>query len=124
MLTLSYGIKKPESNDRGPVVFPALEANFQQQNDHDHNGVNSAQIQSASIAKTTQNVLAVNWVSLGGGHFKQTVTLPGILEYDNVTLTFKLTTGEIVYPTVKKASTTQYEIYFDDATQDLKVLIN
>jgi hypothetical protein len=44
MITLSYGFKKPELKDLGPVVFPALEDNWQQVNDHDHDGLNSAKI--------------------------------------------------------------------------------
>ena len=124
MLTLSQGFLKPETNDKGDEVFPALEQNIQQLNDHTHNGVDSKVVASSSIAKTTQSVSALNWVHVSGGHYKQTVTLPGILKYDEVTLTFHLSTGEHVYPTVKKASETQYEVHFDVNTQDLVALIN
>ncbi len=125
MLTLSYGFQKPQTNDRGPVVFPALEANWQQVNDHDHDGVDSAPIQSSSIQKTTQSLLAVNWTLVSGGHYTQTVNLPGALQYDAVTLTFRVTsTGELVHPTVTKVSATQYAVAFDDNTLGLTVLIN
>lgn len=124
MLTLSYGFKKPQTNDRGPVVFPALETNWQQVNDHDHNGVNSKKVSSASIEKTTVSLLSAGWVALGNGHFKQALNIPGVNNYDDVTLEFRLSTGEIINPTVIKTGLQQCEVYIDDPTQDLRVLIN
>jgi hypothetical protein len=55
MLTLSYGFKKPQVPDQGGVVFPALEANWQQVNDHNHDGVNSALIAGLSLPTQTGN---------------------------------------------------------------------
>lgn len=124
MLTLSYGFKKPQTPDRGPVVFPALEANWQQVNDHTHDGVNSAKINSASISKTKVTLVAAGWVVLGSGHFKQALNIPGVNNYDDVTLEFRLSTGEIIHPTVIKTGLQQCEVYIDDSTQDLSVLIN
>lgn len=48
MEILSYGYKKPVNGDTGDVFFPALEENIQKQNDHTHDGVNSAFIASQS----------------------------------------------------------------------------
>jgi hypothetical protein len=124
MLTLSYGFKKPQTNDKGPVVFPALEANWQQVNDHTHNGVNSAHIASGDITKTTQTILAAGWNDLGGGNYSQTKTLPGSLQYDDVSLSFKDNAGNIIYPSVVKASATNYTVFVNDNTLDLTVLIN
>jgi hypothetical protein len=124
MLTLSYGFQKPQTNDRGNIVFPALEQNFQQLNDHDHNGVNSKPINSSFLEKTNVSVPAINWALVAGGHYTQTVTLPLALEYDKVILTFRLTDGTQVHPTVKKASLTQFTVDFDDPSQTLVCLIN
>ncbi len=124
MLTLSYGFKKPQTNDRGPVVFPALEDNWQQVNDHNHDGVNSSLISSTSISKTTKAVLAAGWSSLGGGRWKQTVTLPGVLLYDSVVITcYDTATGDMIYPSIKKASATQFDIYVNDNTLNITAVL-
>lgn len=125
MLTLSFGFKKPLSNDKGPQVFPAMEDNIQQLNDHTHNGVNSSKLPGSSLEPTTQVLLAAGWVLVANGHYNQTATLPGGLLYDKVTLRFRLnSTGHDVFPTVLKASATQYTVYFDDPSLDLLVQIN
>jgi len=125
MLTLSYGFKKPVSGDRGPTVFPALEDNWQRVNDHDHDGSNSKPINSIYFSKTKQTLLAASWVDLGNGHYKQTATLPLTIKYADVTLEFRLSTGEVVYPTVTAgAGEQQYDVYFDDSSKNLTVIIN
>lgn len=124
MLTLSYGFQKPQTNDRGNIVFPALEDNWQQVNDHDHDGVNSKPINSALLEKTNVSVPSANWTLVADGHYTQTVTLPLSLEYDKVILTFRLSTGEQVFPTVSKAALTQFAVEFDDASKTLVCLIN
>lgn len=124
MLTLSYGFNKPQTNDRGVIVFPALEENWQLVNDHDHDGVNSKPINSAFLEKTNVTILSSNWTLDAGGHYTQTITLPLALQVDEVIFTFRLTTGEQVYPTVSKAADTQITLEFDDPTQSLVCLIN
>lgn len=123
MLTLSYGFKKPQTNDGGDVVFPALEQNAQQTNDHTHNGVNSAKINTSDLSKTTFTMLAANWNSLGGGHYKQTVTLPGVLQFDDCLFTFRTTAGVEVNPSVVKVAATQMDVFFDDPSLDLTVYV-
>lgn len=125
MLTLTYGFKKPEANDGALVIFPAMEANIQQLNDHTHDGVNSAQLTSASIVSVTQNILLGDWVLVAGGHYKQTVTLPAGFDFDTVGLEFRLLiAGTLVYPTVEKVADTQMDVYFDDPSLSLVVLYN
>jgi hypothetical protein len=68
--------------------------------------------------------LAASWNSLGSGNYKQTITLPSALEYDDVTLTFRDASGYVVYPTVVKVATTQYDVFVNDNTLELTVLIN
>lgn len=123
MQTLTYGYKKPETNDKGPIVFPALQDDIQQINDHDHNGANSKKITSASIDLAPQTILAANWVSLGGGNFHQQVNLlPGYV-YDNVTLSFRdPVTGAYIHPSVVRISQGIMDVFTNDGASDMTVL--
>lgn len=114
MLTLSFGFKKPQTNDKGPVVFPAMEANIQQVNDHDHDGANSKQLSAIAVAGQAVSVLAANWVAVGDGQYRQQVTLPAGFDFDKVYISFRLASGDYVYPTILKVSATQYWVYTND----------
>lgn len=113
MQTLSYGYKKPVNPDTGDIVFPALEQDIQQLNDHNHDGVTSA-----PLASTSQNILPGAWAAapIGGGLYRQLVTMPGTLQYDNVDIWFRLSSGEFVYPSIERASANTYYIYTNDNT--------
>lgn len=120
-ITLSYGYKKPQTGDRGPIVFPLLEDDIQQLNDHDHDGLNSALISSSSVIPVTQNILAGAWVSVGNGLYRQAVTIPGATTYDNTFISFlESVTGHLLYLTVEKISATQYYVYINDNSLSLK----
>ena len=121
MLTLSFGFKKPETGDTGPIVFPALEDNIQQLNDHDHNGTNSKKLPSSSIAPLQESLSSAAWALVANGVYKQTVTLPGALSYDTTQFTVKLPTGHLVYPNIEKVSATQYDIFTNDNTVGFEV---
>lgn len=116
MQTLSFGFLKPEPDDTGDIFFSAMEQNMQQLNDHDHDGVNSAR-----LALTSASILAANWVAapLGGGLYRQLITMPAGMQYDTSVITFKLSTGEVLYPTVERVNATQYYVYVNDNTLDL-----
>lgn len=118
MITLSYGYKKPQTGDRGSSFFTAMEQNIQRLNDHTHNGTDSAPLPAQSITGIPQAILAVNWVTYGGptGFYRQQVTVPAGFDYDEVGISFRLSTGEIIYPTVERVSDTQYYIYTNDNT--------
>lgn len=109
MITLSFGFKKPVTGDLGPTVFPALEANWQQVNDHDHNGTNSKKIASSSVEAVTQNILAANWVSIANGLFEQTITMPAAVAYDNVIISFRFN-NEPVLLKCQKVAASQYKV--------------
>lgn len=113
MQTLSYGYKKPQNTDTGDVIFEALEEDIQQLNDHTHDGSNSAPLssQSASLA-------SANWAAapVGGGLYRQLVSMPASLTYDVAQIWFKLSSGEVVYPSVEKVSSTSYYVYTNDNT--------
>jgi hypothetical protein len=117
MITLTYGLKKPVSGDKGSIFFPALEDNFTQLDGHTHNGVNSAKIPSSSMSLITQSILAASWVSMGGGTFRQAVTLPNSMLYDQHIIKFRVTSsGHEIFPTIEKLAANQYYIYVNDNT--------
>lgn len=121
MLTLSYGYKKPESGDKGPVVFPALEDDIQRVNDHTHNGVNSAPLTPSSVVVSNATLLPANWVAVSDGIYKQVVTMPSGISFDNVHISFRISSGFMAALSVKRLSTTQYEVYINDASETVTV---
>lgn len=122
MQTLTYGYLKPQTGDKGSVFFPALEFDIQQLNDHAHNGINSAPIASGNIVATTQNLSAASWVSVGGGTYRQLVTMPGSLQYDNFIIGAKIDSSEDqFYPTLEKVTANTFYIYINDNSKDVTV---
>lgn len=113
MQTLSKGYKKPQSPDTGDLVFPALEADIQQMNDHAHNGTDSQ-----PLATRQQTVVHAAWVAQGGGTYRQTITVPTGLSYDTCDIWVQRSTGERVYATMVRISTTQFYLYTNDSTVD------
>ena len=119
MITLSFGFKKPENGDTGSIVFPALEDNIQQLNDHNHDGVNSSLLTTASFTPVTATALLANWVLVANGIYSQTITLPGAFAYDTTTITVKHgTTGDLIRPRIDKVSNSQFEIFTNDNSID------
>lgn len=115
MQTLSYGYLKPQSGDSGSIWFPAMEDNIVQLNGHNHNGVNSALLTSASMVPLTQSILAGAWVATTGGTYRQIITMPVGLTYGLCYISFLLTaSGNQTYPTVEKISSTTYYVYTND----------
>lgn len=113
MQTLSMGFFKPQNGDTGDAFFPAMAANIQQINDHTHDGVTSKLLTS-----TTQSVLSANWVAapVGGGIYRQLMTVPAGYSLDVAQLWFRLSTGETVLPSIERQSSTTYFIYVNDNT--------
>lgn len=122
MITLSFGFKKPETNDKGDVVFPALEDNIQQLNDHTHNGTNSAKLTAASLDPLSEVLSNTNWVASTNDLFRQLVTLPASLSYDLVVIQARLSDGSIFHPTLERVSVSQYYVYINDNTQNVTVM--
>lgn len=116
MITLPFGLKKPQSGDRGAVVFPAMEDNIDRLDGHTHNGTDSAPIPGSSITAGTTSIPAGSWVSLGGGHYRQSVTVPAGYTFDSQTISIRLSTGDYIYPTIEKISATQFWVYTIDNT--------
>lgn len=122
MQTLSYGYKKPESGDRGSVFWPALEDDIQQLNDHSHSGVDSVKLTSSSVTAVVQTINSASWADQGGGTYKQTVTMPGGMAYDDYGIIFKLSAGDIIHPTVVKLTASTYDVYINDNTLTIKAV--
>ena len=109
MLTLAHGIKQPQTGDTGETFFPALEDNAEFQ---------------AEVLSNTATVAAASWGSdLGGGTYRQTITLPTALTasprsftFDDIDIDARLSTGEKAYPTIAKVSSTTFYIYTNDNT--------
>lgn len=121
MQTLSYGFLLPETGDRGTTFFPALEDNIQQLNDHNHDGSNSAKLTSSSVTAATTTIASGSWVHQGGGTYKQTVTMPAGMLYDDYGIIMKIsTTGHIIYPTIEKVTASTYDVYINDNSLTLK----
>ncbi len=119
MLTLSYGFFKPQTGDKGSVFFPDLESNFQQLNDHTHNGLNSSLLTAASSTAVTQAVSHLSWSATSGGTYKQTVTMSTVT-YDAVNISFRdAATGRILHLTAIKLTSTTYDVYINDNTIDV-----
>lgn len=113
MQTLSHGYKLPQNTDTGDVVFPAMEENIRRLNDHNHDPSNSA-----PLASIPQEILAANWAPapIGGGLYRQLVTMPAPFTYDVADIWFKFSSGEIVYPSVERVSSNSFYVYTNDNT--------
>jgi hypothetical protein len=116
MNTLSYGYLQPVNGDTGDVFFAGLAADIAQLNNHNHDGVTSSPLASQSAS-----ILSANWASPVGGLYSQTITLPAGLSYDVCQMWFKLSSGEYIFPTITRVSTTQFVIYCNDNSKTITV---
>ena len=114
--TLTYGYIQPQNGDKGSVWFPALNTNIQQLNDHTHNGVNSAPISGANVTSGTVTIPAASWVLDVAGRYRQDVTVPAGYNMDSYSILFKLSTGEIITPSITRLSLTSFRIFGPDNT--------
>jgi hypothetical protein len=122
MLTLSHGVKKPEAGDKGSQFFPALEANMQLLNDHNHDGNNSSTIVSTSVTLISQNILAANWVLVQQGLYRQAINIPAGMNYAIKKLIFKeAVTGDEYMLSTDRIDSFNYWVYIADNTISLTV---
>lgn len=123
MQTLSYGYQNPENGDKGSVWFAALNADIVQLNSHSHNGSDSSLINAANIAKGTVAISSASWVADGTGRYKQVVTVPSGFNMDDYLIQVRFTSsGDIVYPTISKTTTTTFTIYTVDNTANFTAI--
>lgn len=116
MQTLSYGYKKPQTDDTGNVFFPAMELNIQMLNDHTHDGVTSAR-----LATTSQAISHTDWAAEAGftDLYAQTVTLPAGFLYANILIQLKDSAGNLVNNRIDAAASGTYKVFTNDSAQDL-----
>lgn len=119
--TLTYGLKRPADGDLGSVWFDALEDNITQLDAHTHDGTTSARLTSKSVTKVTAAIASGSW-SASGALYKQTITMPAGMNYDDFGLEFREGNDHVIYPTVEKVTATTYDVYVNDNTLDLTVL--
>lgn len=122
--TTARGYRKPQTGDRG--WYSDLEWNIDRVDAHSHNGTDSVALASPSIAKTTQDVLAASWVSLGEGNFRQTLTLPLGYNWNDSQIRFYVNGGPMdgqeVLLSVKRVSTNTFDVFVNDNTLALKAV--
>lgn len=114
MHTLSNGYLQPDNTDTGDVVFPAMNQNIQQLNDHNHDGLNSN-----LVNHKTQNILSGGWGAIGGGMYSQNVVMPAGFLYDERIILLRLSTGEPIYPMIARINATTYSVEVNDNTINL-----
>lgn len=113
--TLDHGLVKPSTGETGSTFFPILENNIQYASD----------ILSNSVALSS-----ASWGSdLGGGSYRQLVTIPSALTASPKSFTFetldimvRTSAGQVVYATIEKVSSTTFYVYSNDNTVDLNVI--
>lgn len=112
--TLSKGYQKPSSPTTGDLWFPAIAADIQLMNDHVHDGTTGA-----ITPAVAQAIAAGSWVAVAGGDgmYTQTITMPTGRTFDASDISFRLSTGEFVYPSVTRISNSSYSITTNDNTQ-------
>lgn len=117
--TTAYGYKIHAEGDPALTWMADDEANWSRMSAHDHDGVDSALLTPNAITKYSTTVSGSSWGSdLGGGLYKQTITVPsGITEINSFDVMVYITsTGERIHPRVIRATATTYEIYSNDNT--------
>ncbi len=117
--TLSYGWIKPQTGDRGSTFFPQLEANIQKDNDHTHNGTNSAFLSPSAFSVTgfTSTIASGSWAAVSGksGLYEQTVTVPAaVTEVNNYDIHIYNSSGHRLDLTIERQSATTYKVYIND----------
>lgn len=116
--TLSNGYIQPTNPTYGDLFWPAMEENIQLMNDHTHDGSDGE-----LIAKDTGTAPSGSWgADLGGGTYRQTITMPNNRQYDTTQIEFRLSTGERIYPTVAKVTATTFYIYTNDNSLTFNIL--
>lgn len=114
---MSYGYKNPQTGDQGATLFTALNFNITRLNGHSHNGTDSVKLTAASVTAITQAIAAVDWVATSNGNYRQVVTLPGSLNYDEIGIVIKNSSNNVVQAQIEKITANSYYVYTNDNTE-------
>jgi len=117
MITLTFGILKPQNGDKGSVFFPALEDNLQQLNDHNHDGFNSSKISSLGVLPTNAfvDLLAGDFTVLGNDVFEIEITAPAGVSNIDFFNPYYIVGNERIHPTFEKTDLAKFKIYTNAA---------
>lgn len=123
METKPYGLKKPQSGDKGQAVFDALEFDIDHLDAHTHNGVDSAKINTSSLTKITTPILAAGWTDENEGVYSQLVAITGGMQFDTTTISFRDTdTGAGTYLHYVKVTDTSFRVYCNDPSKNITIV--
>lgn len=113
--TLSHGYILPQNPDTGDIFWASLSADITLFNAHIHDGTTGT-----VLPTVTQAILAANWTATTGqtGTYQQTVTMPTQLSFDTCDVSFRLSNGNPIFPTVQRMGASQYIVYTNDNTQN------
>ena len=114
IVTLTYGLKRPQTGDQGAALFTALQDNITRIDGHDHDGSDSPKLTAASTTTVLQTIASASWVSTSQGNYRQLITLPGTLLMAEISMQFRTSGNHIVFPTIEWVSTTTYYVYTND----------
>lgn len=118
MITLTYGLKRPETGDIN--FWTALEGDITQLDAHTHDGLTSALLTPASISPVSQAISSGSWVLVSNGIYSQVVTMTSPLTYDGVIISFRLTSNkDIIFLQAEKESSNTYTVYINDNSLDI-----
>ncbi len=125
MQTLSKGFKKPQTGDLGTVFFPAMEDNFQQLNDHTHDGSDSQLISAINLSTTSSRatVLGASFVDQGDGYWRASVPVPQGAYEDYCVVVRDPTTFEIIYLKQARVNASTFYLY-TNTVQTFEVFFN
>tara|TARA_Y100000296_G_C5180060_1_gene263661 strand:+ start:2310 stop:2693 length:384 start_codon:yes stop_codon:yes gene_type:complete len=124
MEQLQFGLRKPQTKDKGSEFFPALEELFDWVVAHKHTGSDSQSLSVTNIVRETVTLSSNDWTGVTQG-FTQVVDMPSGLSLNNTVPTFKIVSGSQegtrIYPTVNRITDTQFEVIINDNSFDLEV---
>jgi hypothetical protein len=122
-VSLSYGLEKPQAPDKGSVFFPILEDWADWMQNHTHNGTNSEKISASGVNASSQSILAANWtVVTAGVKWKQTVSMPAGITFDNHIPSFRDPSGNICHLSVTKVTASTYDVFINDNSLTITVI--
>lgn len=122
--TLTYGMQIPANGDNGDIWFPALAANFTALDSHNHDGVNSVKLTSTAFTAEIVSAPSGSWASQGNGTYRQTVTMPAGMDFDDYSVSFRdASTAAALYLSYVKLTNSTFYVYINDNTISLNVLI-
>lgn len=131
MQTLTYGLKKPETNDKSSVWMPAMEDNMSHIDSHSHNGTDSTLLSPGSFSKPTSTITSGQWISDTLGNYHVVVTVPVSISSDANFSDIKYwetvvkintagaTFGDRIYPSIERESASTFSVRVNDNTLDL-----